>query len=166
MNAVEMAKKMETDAIEFYTEAAERTEYPAGKRMFETITADEKKHLEIVNRILEGLDVHEEDVSPMKDIRTVFQEMKDEMMERVRATSDELEAFRIAIRMEKEGLEFYRKLSSEAPTEKEKSLFDKLVQAERLHYDIFENTYNFLRDTGNWFMWEEHGIVDGGTPWA
>ncbi|NOZ68661.1 MAG: ferritin family protein [Deferribacteres bacterium] len=166
MNAIEMARKMETDAIAFYTEAADRTAYPAGKKMFETIAADEKKHLEAVNRLLEGLDIHDEDVHPMKNIRTVFEEMKDEMMERVKATSDELEAFRIAVRMEKEGVEFYRKLSSEAPTGKEKALFDKLLQAERLHYDIFENTYNFLRDTGNWFMWEEHSIVDGGTPSA
>ncbi len=166
MNAVEMARKMETDAIGFYTEAAGRTAYPAGKKMFETVAEDEKKHLEIVNRLLEGLDIHDEDVPPMKDIRTVFEEMKDEMMERVKATSDELEAFSIAVRMEKEGVEFYRKLLSEARTEKEKKLFGKLLRAELLHYDIFENTYNFLRDTGNWFMWEEHSIVDGGTPSA
>ena len=161
MNAIKIARKMETDAIKFYTEAAQKTKYPAGKQMFESIIIDEKRHLEIVNQLLKGLDVHVEDVHPMKNIKTVFEEMKDKMMEKVEATSDELEAFSIAMQMEKEGLEFYRKLSSESETEKEKALFGQLVKEEQQHYDIFANTYNFLNDTGNWFMWEEHSIVEG-----
>ncbi|RJQ47261.1 MAG: DUF2202 domain-containing protein [Nitrospiraceae bacterium] len=166
MNAIEVAKKMETDAIRFYTEAAKKTKYPAGKKMFETVTADEKRHLEIVKKILQGLDIHIEDVHPMKNIRTVFESMKDEMMQKVEATTDELEAFRIAMKMEQEGIEFYKKLMSESKTEKEKALFAKLIKEEEQHYEIFSNTFNFLNDTGNWFMWEEHTIVDGGTPWA
>ena len=161
MNAIEIARKMETDAIKFYTEAAQKTKYPAGKQMFESIIVDEKRHLEIVNQLLKGLDVHVVDVHPMKNIKTVFEEMKDKMMEKVEATSDELEAFSIAMQMEKEGLEFYRKLSSESETEKEKALYEQLVKEEQQHYDIFANTYNFLNDTGNWFMWEEHSIVEG-----
>jgi rubrerythrin len=161
MNSIEIARKMETDAIKFYTEAAKKTKYPAGRKMFETIINDEKRHLDIVNRLLKGLDVQMEDVHPMKNIKTVFEEMKDEMMEKVEATSDELEAFKIAMQMEEKGLEFYKKLSSEAETEKEKALLLKLVGEEQAHYNIFANTYNFLDDTGNWFMWEEHSIVEG-----
>lgn len=161
MNAIEIARKMETDAIKFYTEAARKTKYPAGKQMFETIIADEKRHLEIVNQLLKGMDVQIADVHPLENIKTVFETMKDKMMEKVAATSDELDAFRIAMQMEKEGLEFYRKLSSESATEKEKALYEKLVSEEQQHYDIFANTYNFLNDTGNWFMWEEHSIVEG-----
>lgn len=161
MNAIEIARKMETDAIKFYTEAAQKTNYPAGKQMFETIVADEKRHLEIVNQLLKGLHVHVEDVHPVENIKTVFEEMKDKMMEKVKATTDELEAFKIAMQMEKEGLEFYRKLLSESKTDKEKTLYEKLVREEQQHYDIFANTYNFLNDTGNWFMWEEHSIVEG-----
>ena len=166
MDAIEIARKMETDAIKFYTEAAGKTGYPAGKKMFETIAVDEKRHLEIVAQLIKGLDVHIEDVHPMNNIKTVFEEMKDEMMEKVEATLDELEAFKIAMQMEKEGLEFYKKLSAEAKTDKEKKLFEMLVKEEEQHYEIFSNTYNFLQDTGNWFMWDEHSIVDGGTPWA
>jgi len=88
------------------------------------------------------------------------------MMEKVQATADELEAFKIAMQMEKEGIEFYKKLMSEAKAGKEKMLFEKLIREEEQHFAIFENTYNFLLDTGNWFMWDEHSIVDGGTPWA
>lgn len=190
MNAIEIAIKMETDAISFYTEAALKTKYPAGKKMFETIILDEKRHLEIFNKLqfflkchslimldekthpelvdklFKGLDVHIQDMHPMKNVRTVFEKMKDEMMQKVQATSDDLEGFKIAMQMEKEGLDFYRTLMLEAKTEKERLLFEKLAGEEEEHYNIFSNTYNFLNDTGNWFMWDEYSIVDGGTPWA
>ena len=109
MDALEMAMRMETDAISFYTEAARKTKYPAGKKMFQAITEDEKRHLAMITQIVKGLHVTHADVSPMKNVKTVFEAMKDEMMQKVEATADELEAFKIAMKMEKEGLEFYQK---------------------------------------------------------
>lgn len=166
MNAIEIAIRMETDAINFYTEAAEKTKNPVGKKMFLTITEDEKRHLEMLSQIFKGLDITIKDVSPMRNIKTIFEEMKHKMMERVEATMDELEAFKIAMDMEKKGVEFYRKAASEALQEKEKALFERLIKEEEQHYAVFANTYFFMSDTGSWFMWEEHSIVDGGTPWA
>lgn len=166
MNAIEIAIKMETDAINFYKEASKKANHSVGKKMFLTIAEDEKRHLNMLNQILRGLDIKIKDVSPMKNIKTVFEEIKDEMMHKVEATTDELEAFKIAMRMEKQGIEFYKKAASGAKTDKEKLLFERLIKEEQQHYDIFANTYFFLSDTGNWFMWEEHSIVDGGTPWA
>jgi len=166
MNAIKIAFKMEKDAIEFYGEASRKTNYPAGKKMFETVILDEKRHLEFISRLLKGLDFQPEDTHPMENIRTVFEEMKDQMMEKIEATQDELEVISVAMQMETEGISFYRKLFDEAEKEKEKILFSKLAEEEEQHYKIFANTYNFLKDTGNWFMWEEHSIVDGGTSWA
>lgn len=166
MNATEIAIRMETDAINFYTEAAEKTKHPVGKKMLLTITEDEKRHLEMLSQIFRGLDITIKDVSPMKNIKTIFEKMKHEMMQRVESTTDELEAFKIAMDMEKKGVEFYKKAASEAKTEKEKALFERLIHEEEQHYAIFANTYFFLSNTGSWFMWEEHSIVDGGTPWA
>ncbi len=161
MDALELAMKMEKDAISFYTEAARKTKCPVGKKMFQTITKDEKRHLEMVSRIIKGLDITHKDVSPMKKVKTVFESMKDEMMKKVAATSDELEAFKIAMNMEKEGLEFYKKTLAGSKKVKERALLELLIREEQQHYDIFANTYQFLSDTGNWFMWEERGIVEG-----
>ncbi len=161
MNALEIARKMETDAIKFYTEAANTTKYPAGKKMFMTIVDDEKLHLEMITQIIKGMNVTAKDVSPLKKVKTVFEQMKDEMMQKVEATTDELEAFKIAMKMEEEGAAFYEKSLAEAKTEKEKSLFRRLIDEEKQHYKIFANTYSFLSDTGSWFMWKEHSIVEG-----
>ncbi|NWF52567.1 MAG: ferritin family protein [Nitrospirae bacterium] len=166
MNSIEIAIKMETDAIRFYTEASEKTRNPVGKQMFISIVEDEKRHLETLKEIFKGLDITIHDVSPLENIRTVFESLKNGMMKRVEATSDELEAFKIAMQMEKEGIAFYKNVLKDAKTLKEKALFERLVKEEQEHYNIFANTYFFLSDTGSWFMWEEHSIVDGGTPWA
>jgi len=166
MNAIELAMRMETDAINFYREAAEKTKHPVGKKMFLSITEDEKRHLEMLSQIFKDINIQVEELNPMKNIKTIFESMKDDMMKRVEATLDELDAFKIAMQMEKEGVEFYKQAESESQTEKERSLFKRLVKEEQQHYDIFANTYFFLSDTGSWFMWEEHSIVDGGTPWA
>jgi rubrerythrin len=161
MNALEMALKMEKDAIQFYTEAAQKTKYPAGKKMFQSVTEDEKRHLQMISEIIKGLHITEKDVSPMKKVKSVFEEMKGEMMHKVEATADELEAFKIAMQMEKEGMEFYKKTLAGAKKDKEKALLERLIQEEQQHYALFSNTYQFLADTGNWFMWEERGIVEG-----
>ncbi len=162
MNALEVSKKMETDAIKFYTEAAKKTRYAAGRKMFETIVDDEKRHLEMISQLIQGMNITIKDVSPMKNVKTVFETMQSEMMKTLAASKDEMEAFKIAMAMEKEGEKFYQKSLDEAKTDKEKALFKRLIEEERQHYDIFANTYAHLADTGNWFLWEERGIVEGG----
>jgi len=82
MTSIEIARKMETDAIDFYSEAANKTKYPAGKKMFEVIIVDEKRHLEIIEKLISDSDVHMEDTHPLNNIKTVFEEMKGQMMRR------------------------------------------------------------------------------------
>ena len=161
MNLIDIALNMEKDAIDFYTEAAGKVSSPAGKKMFDVIIQDEKKHLKIVEGILKGLNINAKDLETDNEIKSVFADMKDVLMDEIEATPDELEAFKVAMNMEKEGIDFYGKLLQEATDDKAKKLFDKLMQEETKHYVIFENTYNFLSDTGNWFMWDEHSIVEG-----
>ena len=161
MNALEVVKKMELDSIKFYTEAASKTRSPVGKKMFETVIEDEKRHLEMVTRMIDGMHFTPKDVSPMKQVRTVLGSLKDQMMEKVVANKDDMEAFRIAMQMEKEGEAFYQKSLVVAKTGKEKTLFLRLIEEEREHYTVFSNTYFHLTNTGSWFMWEELSIVEG-----
>jgi rubrerythrin len=167
MNTLEMVLGLERDSVKFYTEAARRTKYPVGKKMFETVNEDEKRHLEMASQIIEGLHVTTKDVSHLKkNFKSVFGSMQNEMMRKVEVSVDDLEAFKIAMQMEKEGVGFYRKILVKARSEKEKALLERLIQEEEEHYDVFSNTYQFLANTGSWFLWEELAIVDGGTPWA
>jgi rubrerythrin len=152
MDALELAMKMEKDAIMFYGEAARKTKYPVGKKMFDTITEDEKRHLEMIAQIIKGLNVTPKDVSPMRNVKTVFESMKNEMLKKVEASADELEAFKVAMRMEQEGMEFYKKHCRGQERER-KGPARKAYQEEQQHYAIFA-TLTSSSKPGR-FLWEE-----------
>ncbi|GBE00733.1 putative trifunctional 2-polyprenylphenol hydroxylase/glutamate synthase subunit beta/ferritin domain-containing protein [bacterium BMS3Bbin06] len=159
--AVEMARRMETDAIRFYKGASRKTSHPFGKKMFEGFTRDETRHLGMLDDIIKGLDI-DLNVESTGNIRTVFSELRDQMMQRIEATTDEKEAIKVALEMEKKGYNYYLKAADEAPEGQEKRLFEILSGEEEMHYQLLSNTYAFLEDTGNWFMWKELSIVEGG----
>lgn len=162
MNAVDIALRMESDAVKFYREASEKTSHPVGKRMFLSIMEDEKRHIEMLNALMKGMDITAEKVDPMRKIKSVFEELKDQMHAGIKATTDETAALEMAMKMEKEGFEFYKKVVREATDTKSRALFERLIVEEEKHYEVFSNTLSFLSDTGNWFMWDDHSIVEGG----
>lgn len=160
-DAIETAIKMETDAIAFYAEAAHKTSHPFGKEMFKGFIKDETRHLTMLQDMFKGVDFEVELVRPLDTIKTVFSLLKNEMMQRVKAMDNEMEAVNIALKFEKEGFDFYRKSASQAVTPKEKALFEKLSVEENDHYTILLETQKFLENTGQWYMYEERGIVEG-----
>ncbi len=159
--AIETAIKMETDAMKFYREAVAKTTHPLGKRIFEGFVVDEMRHLKMLQDIMNDMNLEVKLVHPKQDIKTIFSELKDEMMQRVTATSSEKDAVKIALDFERGGYHFYEKAAEEAQEGKEKELFEVLKVEEKRHYELLENTHRFLEDTGDWFMWEEHGILEG-----
>jgi rubrerythrin len=161
MKSVDIALKMETDAVKFYTECAEKTNSPIGKKMFLSIADDERYHIACANKVIRGMGFEPSKTTPRQDMKTIYEQNKDAVMRKVDATTDEIEALTIAMKMEKEGLEFYRKAAAEASTSEEKALFDCLARDEEEHFTIFQNTCSLLSDTSNWFMWDEHVIFEG-----
>lgn len=159
--AIETAVKMETDAMKFYHEAAQKTEHPFAKRMFQGFVRDEDRHLKMLKDILSGMDIKIVSLHPKAEIRTVFSELKEQMMERISASTGEIEAVQVALDVETKGYEFYKKAAAEATDAQEKALFSALADEEQEHYSILQNTNSFLKDTGDWFMWQEQGILEG-----
>ena len=118
--AIETAIKMETDAMKFYREAIIKTSHPLGKKIFEGFVVDELRHLKMLQDIMNKLDIEVQTIHPKQDIKTVFSNLKDQMMQRITATTDEKDAVKIALDFEQEGYRFYEKAAAEAGEEKEK----------------------------------------------
>ncbi len=151
----------------FYQRAAEKTRNPIGKRMFLSMIEDEKNQIDDFRCIPEIRDIKVHDVAPpMKKIKTFFEKTGDALLEKIKTTTDEVDALKIAMELEKESIELCERLSKKMQSRKVKALVDRLIKEERQRYAMFSNTYLFLSDSGSWFMWHEHSITDGGTPWA
>jgi rubrerythrin len=161
LNSVDIALKMETDAVAFYTKCAEKTNSLIGKKMFLSIADDERYHIACANKVIRGMGFEPSKTTPKQDMKTIYELNKDAVMLKVDATTDEIEALTIAMKMEKEGYEFYRKAAAEASTPEEKALFECLARDEEEHFTIFQNTCSLLSDTSNWYMWDEHVIYEG-----
>ncbi|MBI5075357.1 MAG: ferritin family protein [Nitrospirae bacterium] len=159
--AVATAIKMETDAIAFYEESANKAHHAFGREMFKGFVKDERRHLAMLQNLFKGMGLKEDFASPRAEIKTVFSMLKDQMMQRAEAVQSELDAIKIALDMEKAGFDFYTIAAANAPTPEEKKLFERLVIEENDHFSILNETYTFLENTGQWFMYEERGIVEG-----
>jgi len=163
---IRTAIKLETDGIEFYKGAADKTSHPFGKRMFLSLMKDEERHLKILKEVLDDLDFSDFEKyfkeTPMQKIKTVFDELKGEMNERIAANPSEMEVLKMGMKVEDESVNFYRDSLEKTTDKGARALLNKLVMEERDHYRILQNTYSYLEDSGKWFLWEEKGILDGG----
>lgn len=161
IDPIAIAIQTEKDGIKFYEKAAKKTSHPFGKQMFLSFIEDEKRHLEILEQISKELNVpFDTDYSPRERIKTIFKQVSDQVTEHIAPTTDETEAITIALDIENEGYKFYKK-QAETHTE-HAAVFDRLAKEESEHIFVLQNLSDYLGDTGHWFMYEEHQMVDGG----
>jgi len=158
-NPLDLAIKTEKDGIEFYTKAANDTDDALAKKMFLSFVEDEKRHLEILQKIScdEYVCIADiENYSPKENLKTIFSEMSDEdKKESVKAASD-IDALQVAMDMERKGYDQYMNAAKAADDEEQKKIYEKMAGEEKEHYELLEEAKSYLEDTGNWYMWYEH----------
>jgi rubrerythrin len=164
---IRTAIKLEEDGIDFYQKASEKTSHPFGKKMFLSFAEDEKRHLTVLKEILANLKFSDfdrffEEKNPREKIKTIFREVKNEIRERVAANPDEVEALKIGMDMEWESVEFYQDALEKTQDSHQKAFFQRLIEEEKEHYQLLQNTRSYLKDSGEWFLWEEKALLDGG----
>ena len=64
MNAIEMAVKMEQEAVDFYAQCAGKTNNPVGRKMFLSIAEDEKYHIACALKVQKGKTFTPSEVTP------------------------------------------------------------------------------------------------------
>lgn len=165
-DALKVALQTENDGIKMYKRAGEKTKHPFGKKLFLSLIEDEKSHIGMIERIAEGMEMSAaleaaRKGTPRERIRTIFSESKDDLVERVDASDDEIEVLRLAMEFENKGYVYYRQAASDAEGEDEKALFNKLAQEENEHFQVLSSTCQYLDQTGKWFLWEEDALLEG-----
>jgi len=164
---IRTAIKMEEDGIDFYQKATEKTTHPSGKKMFLSFAEDEKRHLTVLKDILTDLKFSNlnrffEGKTPQEKIKTIFGEAKNKIGKRITVSIDEFEALEIGMDMESKSVEFYQGALKKTQGSHQKAFFTRLIEEEKEHYQLLQNTYSYLKDSGDWFLWEEKALLDGG----
>ena len=162
MNALELAIQRKENGIVHYRNVLENCGHPSGRKMFQVVLEDEEKHLSALKALLNDMDMEQMGLGDVENLATIIQNMQSHTGPDAAVCSlDDMEAFKVAMAMEREDYEFYKELAAMSNIEEEKALFERLAYEEEKHYEVLSETHSFLTDSGNWFMWEDHSIVEG-----
>jgi rubrerythrin len=159
---IQMARKMEIDGIEFYSNAAEEAANKQAELLFSSLAQDEERHLHVIEDIAEGTGVNVEDLpKPAERIETAFTQASKQITERDVATASEKEAIKIALDMETRSYKIYEEAADKTDDEEQKALFERLAEEENQHYEMLNNTNEYLNDNKKWFLTQESGLLTG-----
>ena len=158
IKAIETAIQIERDGLAFYNEAARQTSDSNGKRMFETLAADEAAHAKVFERAKESLEKDGEWLSP-EEVTTISPDRfarppifpSGEELEAGEIPERELAALRRGIEAEDASITFYTEQMAKTADPDAKAMYAYLIEQEKGHRAILEGEYDYLTNTGFWF---------------
>lgn len=170
-DSLEMAVQMEKSGYEIYMKAAKKTQNKLGKTTLEAIAAKELDHIKAIVKFSEkvGEKVSSIDmaislinVKNKKDyILPIFEKLKSELDAEVSPDADLEKAYQVALQLERDSYDLYKKLAGESKDPQAKKFFEFLMGEENTHYELLQETLQYLNSPGDWFAEQEKWIVEG-----
>jgi rubrerythrin len=157
MNTVEFAIKMEHDGEKYYRGLAEENKDNSLNAVFLLLADDEKDHAALLKKELDKVNYELGDNEALANTDNVFKN-KGDFKKRFKEIPVQLDAYRMALQMEKDSIELYEKLFEESTEAQIKKLFGYLVKQEENHYDIFANLITLVERPEEWVEDAEFGI--------
>lgn len=137
--AVEMAVKMEDDGFRHYLAAMRKVKNKQAKMILQDAALDELKHKQQLEKaLIEGVFAGEEELSRPVPTMNLDYVLKTKELS---ANADAREALAYAIHLEKESLEFYRKMAAGCAGAPMGKLFEMMGNDESRHLKELEDLY-------------------------
>ena len=165
MEALRQALKMEEDGKAYYEEALNRVENKLAKEVFGYLIKAEIKHVQKIKRLYASLEETGKwpDVVLTRDrgetVGNIFSEAMAELDERVKGSTTDIEALRIAVKLEDEGIKYYQSKADRTDDPFEKKFYHLLVREEGEHFISLLDTIEFLEDPQGYFSQLERGTL-------
>ena len=167
IEVLQKAKDMEQKGYNFYKDAAEKSNNKITKKTFAFLADSEILHIESINIFFGSLkdggefpdvDLHQEERGQSSKI---FSNEISQLGDKIKQSDDDVKACEFALEFEKSGYEYYEFMLKQATDDKLKKLLEFLIQEEKSHYESIMKVYDYIQDTGNWFMYEEGAFPQG-----
>ena len=165
MEALKQALKMEKDGRAYYKTALERVESDLAKKIFESLIRAEEKHIQKISQLYDSLEetgewpqvtlVRKEGKSP----DNIFSAAMAGIDEQVKGTMSDIEALKMAAKMEDDGMRYYQSKANQTEDPFEKKFYLLLVNEEGEHYLSLLDTIEFLEDPQGYFSQLERGTM-------
>jgi len=160
-DAILTAIQMEKDGYAFYTKVAAQTSSDMGRTIFESLAADEQRHLDVFQKMFEekvGQSEWNDLINSSKKYANIpifptdFKEASG-----MDPDSTEIDALRIAMDSEKEAIEYYNSIKEKLDNQELKDVINEIIEQEKNHYSLLEKEFNHINTTGYWFEFDYLG---------
>jgi rubrerythrin len=165
--AIKTALQYENRVVGVYEEAARKTLDPTGKRVFEALVLEEKKHVEYLEaRLAEWKKTGHVTAAELgtvvpsrQFIESGVQKLKDRVLTEAQET--EVRLLKRALDVEVETSGFYIEVVRQLPPEGRK-LFERFVEIEQGHQAIVQAEMDSVSGLGFWFDMQEFNLEGQG----
>ncbi|MBI4302967.1 MAG: ferritin family protein [Chloroflexi bacterium] len=168
VEALRMAIQMEIDGKEFYLKASRESTNALGQKLLQTLADEEDGHQRKFKEIYDTIK-HTRDwpsatfqLDGGKHLRTVFMNESQKIGSKIKALPSELDAVKVAMKMENKTFDFYKSQATKAAHPAEKEFYQAVAAEESEHHLILADYYEYLSNPAAWFVQKEHPSLDGG----
>ncbi|MFC1939625.1 ferritin family protein [Chloroflexota bacterium] len=168
LEAVKTAIRMEVDGKAFYLEASHESGNELGRKLFQSLAAEEDLHRQRFEEIYDTLRNKKDwpkvtlKLDSGKSPKTLFAQAIEGIGSDVKAAAAELDAVKISMEMENKTYDFYKNREKNASYDAERDFFQRLAAEETTHHMVLLDYYEYLKDPAGWFVKKEHHSLDGG----
>ena len=144
----------------FYLEAAKRSKHSAGAKMFKSLASDEQLHLKVLQQQYQAItkkgkwltmEQARKAKAPAPELNLFPAGLEKQMP----TDADDLKAMELAMVAEKRGYDLYKAAAKVSTDLTAKAMYEFLVKEETGHYDLLQNSLDYLRDKGMWYFQDE-----------
>ncbi len=157
LKALEEAKCLEQEGQAFYRKAAEQAKDEKGRQVFLSLIGDEVNHERLIQREIDNLTREGKwarltEVSPVKCDLTepIFPQGRAGLQKAVKADTGETEALLVALEMENNSYDLYRRRAEASTNPPERAMYEFLASQERTHFDLLMANYEAMVSLGGW----------------
>ena len=165
IEALRQALTMEEDGKAYYEDALNRVERELAREVFRHLIKAEIRHVKKIERLYASLEETGKwpDVVLTRDrgetVDNIFAEALASLDEKVKGTTTDIEALKMAVEMEDQGIKYYQSKADMADDPFEKKFYHLLVREEGEHFISLLDTIEFLEDPQGYFSQLERGTL-------
>jgi len=163
--SISLALEMEKEGYDHYVNAARHTKNLLGKKTLEAIAAKELDHMRAIEMFSADINAAITLIRPQDKLaylKPMMDALKGKLEAEVTIDADLTKAYEVAMTLEQASFNLYEKLAKESTDPASKKFFEFLKGEENTHFQLLQDTLQYLAHPADWFRYEEKWIVDGG----
>jgi rubrerythrin len=159
--ALKTALDFEKKGFAIYTEASMNTKNPVVASTFKHLAEQEDWHVMEIEKYIKTQKI-EMKGDTLKETRQFFSTTVNEFRDKTKMSRDDLKAHDIAVDLERNAYNFYKDELAKARTEELKRFFEFLMAQEKLHWELVNKAFEFIKFPEYFYGKEEQWIFEGG----